>query len=236
MGFKAIIFDIDGTLVDAIETYQLAFNIGVARFGLQPVRAADLAQKLYNGLTLDRIIISFYPDRSDPSFLRICGEAVLAAFRELPDEQTPLLPGARQVLEAISSRGITMAVATGRTEPSKKVREWLGKIGIGHHFRAVVTAADVVARKPAPDCILECARQLGITASDCLVVGDSTTDIGAAKAAGAGVVSVSTGVSSHQALLELEPLVVLSNLGGLTDFLGLNKDSLETAESARRPE
>lgn len=219
MKFKAVIFDMDGTLVDSVTAYQTAFNNGTGKFGLPPVSVRALADRLNDGLSLEQIIISVFPERNDPEFIAACREAILVAFREVTEDDTPLLPGVKEVLETLSARGLKLGVATGRTTPAKAVKAWLEGLGIDRHLEAIVTSADVVARKPAPDCIVECARRLGVPAEECLVVGDSTADIAAAKAAGAGVVAVLTGVAGKKVLSAHEPLAVLEGLSELVSLL-----------------
>ncbi len=230
MRYRAVIFDMDGTLVDSLTTYQSVFNSAIAKFGLPPVKLRPLADKLNDGLNLEQIIVSFFPDHNDPEFLAACHKEVIATFRELTEDKTPLLPGVPQVLEALSSKGFKLGIATGRTTPSDRVVLWLEKVGISSFFGAVVTSADVAERKPAPDCILECARRLGVSASECLVVGDSTADIGAAKAAGAGIVAVLTGVAGKAILSDHDPLAVLEDLSELVAFLELDGQDMIVVE------
>lgn len=219
MKYRAVIFDMDGTLVDSLATYQTAFNNATAKFGLPPVGLRILADKLNDGLNLEEIIVSIFPDRNDPKFVATCRDEVIAAFREITEDKTPLLPGVEDVLQTLSSKGLKLGIATGRTTPSERVLLWLEKLGIDRFFEAVVTSADVVERKPAPDCIIECARQLGVSVGECLMVGDSTADIGAAKAAGASVVAVLTGVAGKARLSAEQPLAILESLSELVTFL-----------------
>ncbi|MCL5266068.1 MAG: HAD family hydrolase [Chloroflexi bacterium] len=219
MQFKAVIFDMDGTLVDSLKAYQVAFNNGVAKFGLPPVALREIADRLNDGMLLEQIIVDLFPDHDDPAFLKACREEIFSAFRDVTEDKTPLLPGTKEVLRTLRAKGMKIGLATGRTTPSERVKNWLENIGIGEFFDVIVTSDDVAERKPAPDCVVECARLLGVPTAECLMVGDSLADISAAKAAGASVVAVLTGVAGQERLSAAEPMAVLKDLYELIPLL-----------------
>lgn len=207
MTFKAVIFDIDGTLVDSINSYKTAFNRGTAKFGLPPVEAEPLLECLTQGMNLEEVLQKVHPDQcsNDDGFVQACRQEIYAAFLSLTDDVELLIPDVVDVLRELEARGIKMGVATGRTSKSSRVRQSFRKLGIDHFFEAVVTTADVKDKKPAPDVIIECARQLGVEVADCLVVGDAVADVEAAKSAGATVAAVLTGVSTEAKLTPYGP-------------------------------
>ncbi|MBI4321664.1 MAG: HAD family hydrolase [Chloroflexi bacterium] len=212
MQIKGIIFDMDGTLLDSLGAYQQAFNDGVGRCGLGPATVESLAEKLNEGLNLEGVIVSLYPGHDDPSFLTACRQEIIAAFRQVNDGVLPVLPGARETLAVLSSNGLKLGVATGRTQPPDQVQRLLDAVGIGHFFEAIVTTAEVRERKPAPDAIFECARRLDLPPAECLVVGDSVADVDAGKAAGATVVGVLTGVANEARLAARGPAAIVGDL------------------------
>jgi len=218
MSFKAVIFDVDGTLVDSISAYQVAFNRGTAKFGLPAVGVEPLLECLTLGMTLEEVIHKLHPSLRDEESIEACRREMFAAFTSMTDDVGLLIPDVVDVLRELKARGIKMGAATGRTSQSARLREQFRKLGIDHFFDAVVTTADVEERKPAPDVIIECARQLGIEITDCLVVGDAVADIQAARAAGTTVVAVLTGVSNEAKLAAHQPDRLCRRLSEILDL------------------
>jgi phosphoglycolate phosphatase-like HAD superfamily hydrolase len=91
--------------------------------------------------------------------------------------------------------------------------------GILQLFAAVVTYADVPVRKPAPDLLLTCLKQIGGEAQRSVYVGDSPIDIIAAKAAGVHSIGVLSGASDRASLEEVEPELILDHVGQLPAVL-----------------
>jgi pyrophosphatase PpaX len=110
-------------------------------------------------------------------------------YRTHMDERTHLFEGVKNLLDELISKGIQMAAVTNKG--SRGVQHAFDKFDLGKYFAAAITADDVVKGKPDPEGILTALTQLGVTAEEALFVGDSHSDILAAK--GAGVKSVLVG-------------------------------------------
>lgn len=218
---EAVILDLDGTLFDSIGAYVRAFNRGVAAFGLPPASRRALVGFLTEGVPLEDILRRLYPERAaaEPDFPGRCRQAILEAYLRGERGEQALLPGARQLLEALRAHRLKVGVATGRlTQPEY---EWgrFRELGLEALVDALVTPAEVPRRKPAPDVIVECARRLGVSPQRCLVVGDATADVAAARAAGACSVGVLTGVGSAEELRREGADWVVEDLRSLADLL-----------------
>ncbi len=217
VAYKAVIFDMDGTLVDSLASYHTAFNRGTAKFGLPPVGIKPLSQCLTQGMTLEEVIREMHPSLNGEEFVKACREEVYNSFLTLSDEAQVLLPDAVEVLLALKARGIKMGIATGRSSQPSQVRESIAKLGIEHFFDAVVTC-EVNARKPAPDALIDCAHQLGVDPAECIAVGDAESDIEAARAAGATPVAVTTGVSDEKKLAVHRPAHIYHRLADILEW------------------
>jgi len=218
---EAVILDMDGTMFDTIGAYVRAFNRGVTTFGLPSVGREVLVEFLTQGVSLEDILRRLYPERaaSEAEFPTRCRQAILEAYLNKEQGEKALLPGARELLEKLRAHGLKVGVATGRlTEPDYEWRRFR-ELGLDVLVDALVTPAEVPRRKPAPDVILECARRLGVRPEQCLVVGDATADVAAAKAAGACSVGVLTGVGSADQLHREGADWVLRDLISLVDLL-----------------
>lgn len=181
MPYDALLFDLDGTLVD---TETLAMLTGMAAFAAMghPVEQAFMRRLV--GLDL-------------PSAAGIIGEALPGldqkglhahwhrAFVAGMDRDLPLKPGAMDLICALT-RPKAIVTSSGREEAHHKLK----RSGLDVHFDIVVTLADVTAPKPAPDPYLLAAELLGVAPTRCLVFEDSETGAEAAHRAGCTVVQV----------------------------------------------
>ena len=178
---KAIIFDVDGTLLDTEKIYMQAWREAGALFGytvteevLMKTRAVSRAiavKAFMDGLGQDFPYEDVRQER-----MRI-GEAMI--YGTQPEELQK--PGALQVLEQLKSRGIPMAVASSTAY--KQTVEHLKHAGLLGYFQTIV-GGDMIRRgKPNPDIFLKAAELLGAKPEDCMVVEDSPAGIKAAHAA-----------------------------------------------------
>jgi HAD superfamily hydrolase (TIGR01509 family) len=110
-------------------------------------------------------------------------------------DRLPLLPGVRELLDAAHQRGLRVGIGTGSTVSTLQRR--LGRLGVFERFDAIVTRADVLNGKPAPDIYVEVARRLRARPEACLVLEDSAIGCEAALSAGMRVVACPSVVTAH---------------------------------------
>lgn len=216
---RAFIFDIDGTLVDSFEVYQGVFNQCIAYFNASPVSRGALRDYLAKGLSLREIFQRVFPSPIDDATFEACREKILRLFKHVEIEGVKSFPGTEELFRSLEDKGIKIGIATGRMSSTKD--EWLRfkKLGLHGYISAIVTSREVEQRKPAPDAIIECAKRMGIPIEQCVVVGDTESDIVAAKRAGAIAVAVTTGHEDKETLLRAQPEIVLGNVNDLVAYL-----------------
>jgi HAD superfamily hydrolase (TIGR01509 family) len=179
MPFAAVIFDMDGVLVDSEPLGFEAMRQVMARYG---VAYTEVDNEQFLGVTTPescRILKARHGlVRSARELTREYVERLL----ELIAAQPRPMDGVPAVLATLQSIGYPMALASS-AEP-EVIAANLGALDLGRYFKVVVSGADVSRSKPAPDIFLEAARGLGVPPTGCLVVEDSRNGLLAAKAAG----------------------------------------------------
>lgn len=232
---RAVIFDIDGTLVDSFEAYHKVFNEGVADFHVAPISRDILRGYLAKGLGLREILQRVLESPMDDYTYKECRKKILRLFRQAEVEGVRSFSGTDELFRQLNDNEVKIGVATGRT--SSPEDEWLRfkKLGLDGYISAIVTSQEVEHRKPAPDAIIECAKRLGIPIGSCLVVGDTESDIIAAKRAGAIAVGVATGHEDKQTLLSAKPAIVLESINDIMIYLKNERIAGITPENKGMP-
>jgi HAD superfamily hydrolase (TIGR01509 family) len=190
----AVVFDVDGTLVDSVGAYHEA-----------AVRAAAP-----HGYTVDAAMVRLALDGDVPFWPLVVGEragdsALLAALRDAtrqvwPDvlrEHVRAFAGAREILQDLSARGLRLGICTASGGETFAA---LQEAGLLDFFAVVVTARDVTHRKPDPEGLLRCLEGLGVAPAQAAYVGDTAVDVRASRAAGMWPVGVLTGAGDGTTL------------------------------------
>ena len=189
--FSAVLFDLDGVIVDTEGQYSLFWKqIGEEYMPGMP----DFALAI-KGRTLTQIYDTYFPDAAD----RAAITERLNAFERQMD--FPYIAGAREFLEALQAQGVPTAIATS-SNCDKMACLYARHPEIKNLVTAVLTAEDARRSKPAPDCYLAAAERLGADISKCIVFEDSPNGLAAGRASGAFVIGVSTSLAAT----EIEPL------------------------------
>jgi HAD superfamily hydrolase (TIGR01509 family) len=184
---KAVLFDMDGTLVDSEKLWDVSLQALYARLGgvLTPEVRTSTVGSSSEGLM--RIVYTDLGLDQDPGAMEDSADWLHDYTGELFEQGLTWLPGARELLEALTAAGVPMALVTntrrGLTERALK------SIG-SHYFSASVCGDEVEDAKPAPDPYLRAAHLLGVDPAECLAIEDSVTGASAAEAAGCPVLVV----------------------------------------------
>lgn len=191
---KAVLFDMDGVLLDSEEYICRAGMMMFKEKGYEVspedfLEFTGMGENRYLGGVAEKNGIPFELEKDKARTYEIYGEIVkgkLEAFK-----------GVQDFIEKCRSRGLKLAVASSADPP--KVNINLKEIGIpASTFGTVVTGLDIEHKKPAPDIFLKAAANLGVDASDCLVIEDAVSGVAAGKAAGARVLALTTSFSASE--------------------------------------
>jgi beta-phosphoglucomutase len=177
---RAVLWDLDGTLVDSEEYHWLSWRSTLGAEGIDLTYDRFLASF---GQRNDRILAGWLGPGADPARIQRIGEEKEAEYRRLAETRglTPL-PGAREWLETLRSRGWKQAIAS--SAPGLNVKTMLHVTGFDAYVDATVSAEDVTRGKPDPQVFLVAAEKLAIPPSHCVVVEDAAAGIEGARRAG----------------------------------------------------
>jgi len=185
MPVEAVIFDLDGLMVDSEPLAKQAWRMLLARYGHtldQEIINAMLGLRLADSslLVTERFGLPLPASRIAAEEKHI--------FMGLLDGNLRPMPGLSDLLRAVDARGLPRAVATSSGRDYALIA--LRTVGVADGFAAIVTGDDVMHGKPAPDIYLAAAAELGRQAASCLALEDSPIGVSAAKAAGMRCVAV----------------------------------------------
>lgn len=200
---RAVIFDIDGTIVDNMHLHAEAFAVFAERHGLPPLTTEDRA-RLDGRRNSEIFPILFKRDVPREEWQAYEREKE-GLYRELSKGRLAPMKGLQLLIEQLRDSGTPMALAT--SAPELNVIHTLSELGLADVFPVIVRGDQVPRGKPAPDVFLEAARRLQVVPADCLVFEDAPMGIEAAHAAGMAVVALTTSFqAAHFAGLERPPL------------------------------
>ncbi|MES0029469.1 phosphoglycolate phosphatase [Mesorhizobium sp. M0074] len=191
---KAILFDLDGTLVDSAPDIAAAVNELLAGHDLPPLRLDQVKAMIGGGIR--KLVERAFAASGTPLLGTALDEAnrVMAPiYRRHLTGRTRLMPGVREVLTHLHLSGIALGVVTNK--PQLAAREILLHFRLTDYLCAIVGGDAVTYLKPAPDALLLALDLLQVEPRDTLMVGDSSADVAAARAAGMAVILLRGGYS-----------------------------------------
>ena len=212
MKAKGIFFDLDGTIVDSREAYYEAARTAFQAMGQEPPEmeaALEIPRRLERKQSINDII------KSDPhKFLQV----YLKRYYSITIEKTKPLPDVSVALDTLSAKA-KLALITMRSVPKESIIKELERFRIAKYFTYVVSALDTHRPKPSPEALIKCVKALDVQICDCVIVGDSISDVRAGKAAGSKTVAVLSGLFSCQELAEENPDLIIKDATALPNFI-----------------
>ena len=185
---KAVIFDLDGTLLNTLEDLKDATNAALESKGMPVCTLEQVRQYVGNGVR--KLMIRAVPDgENNPLF-----EETFAAFKEYYGEHcldhTAPYPDIMQTMKALKENDVKIAIVSNKLDSAVKE---LNERFFAEYTTSAIGEMEGVARKPAPDMVNKALKELGVTKEEAVYVGDSDVDIATAKNSGLPCISVTWG-------------------------------------------
>src|SRR6202795_2150785 len=209
---RALIFDLDGTLIDSKLDLALAVNAALAEMGRGPLPHEQVFSYVGQGAP-SLIARALGEDATEEDCLRGL-EFFIKYYSVHKLDHTALYPGVRETLDALA--GMPMAVLTNK--PVGASRGILKGLGVAGHFRFVYGGNSFERKKPDPMGVETILREFGASPAQSMVVGDSEIDVQTGRNAGSWVCGVTYGFGSHR-LTEFPPDLLVDNLTELVPHL-----------------
>lgn len=198
MRIKAVIWDLDGTLLNTLDDLAASTNAALEANGL-PLRTTDEVRS-FVGNGVSKLIARAIPEKGEahPKFNQVL-ESFVSHYGAHSRDNTRPYSGVIEVLDALAAQDVKLAIVSNKIDFAVKAlsRDYFGE-------RMVSAVGDDPSRnkKPAPDSVLEAMRQMGVSAEETVYVGDSDVDVITARNAGIPCIAVTWGFRSEESLIE----------------------------------
>lgn len=218
---RAVLFDLDGTLLDTVADISVALNSALAEEGLAGLSEAEVRTMIGRGVpTLIQRAVARLGAAAGSSNAELLLERFHFHYERIHarDEiQTRVYPGVADGLAGLRAMGLRLAVVTNK--PQKAAVELLARLGLASWIQVVVGGDTAVHRKPHPQPLLKACEELEVPPAEALMVGDSLTDVLAARAAGLAIVCVPYGYNEGADPRALPCDVFVESVGDLPALL-----------------
>jgi len=211
---RLVIFDLDGTLINAYRAVYDSINFAMKKMGLPRVSAHTVRRSVGWG---DRHLLKKFVGEED-------SQSALAIYRKHHRDSlkygTTMLPGALKLLRRLKKNKYRVAVASNR--PTKFSLIILRQLGIKKYFDYVLCADKLKKGKPHPAILLAILRKFSLKPHEALYVGDMIIDLKAGRGARIKTVAVVTGSNSKRELARFKPYAIISRVDHVEKLLNIN--------------
>jgi phosphoglycolate phosphatase len=215
--YRAVLFDFDGTLADSYDAITASVNHVRRHHGLTELDANTVRELV--GFGLEQLMADIVPEGDPHENAKI----YRAHHPSVMFTHTRLLPGVRELLQALNDQGVKLGVCSNK--PSAITRQLVEALGLSSLFDAVLGPEDSGEPKPSPKMLHLAMTKLGVHALGTLYIGDMVVDIQTARNANLPVWVVPTGSHSRETLEAAKPDRLLSSMRDVLALLNIPQGS-----------
>lgn len=209
---RAALIDLDGTLADTLPDLAAAVNAMRADLGRAPLPVAHVEAYVGKGadVLVHRALTDTLDQRADGALFAQGRAAFFEHYRRLNGRGAHVYPGVTDALAALRARGVARACVTNK--PREFTQALLARLQLGAHFDVVVAGGDAAEKKPHPAPLLAACALLQVAPKDVVMIGDSETDLLAARAAGCRIILVAGGYNEGRPIDALAADAIVKTL------------------------
>lgn len=202
---RAVLFDLDGTLVDSVPDLARAVDQMLEALGRSPAGIESVRQWVGNGadVLVKRALagdMAGQLEGASEELFTLARELFFSAYAQANGRSSKIYPGVEALLELYRNQGVPMAVVTNK--PGSFTDQLLRQLSLTSYFSVVVAGDTLAEKKPSPAPLLYACDRLQSPAESTLMIGDSSVDVAAARAAGCPVICVSYGYNKGAPITE----------------------------------
>ena len=209
---KAVMIDLDGTLLDTVKDLAVAVNLMLGQVGRPPLDETRVRAFVGKGIPnlVKRALTGALNGEPDPVLFERALPLYLDCYAGVNGKYTTLYPGVHEGLEALRSAGFPLACVTNKS--GRFTLPLLAQMRIDHYFSIVISGDTLPQKKPDPLPLTHTCRHFGIAPAQMLMVGESLNDAQAARAAGCPVFCVTYGYNEGTDVRELDVDAIVGSL------------------------
>lgn len=232
MSVDAVLFDMDGTLVDTAPEIAEAINLMLRELALPALREAQVAQMIGRGapILIERVLEAAGGDLGQKTRLRAL-VSYEGHYERLLGTRTALYPNVARALDELRRMDLKLGVVTNKSQ--RFATALLQRFGLSGMFDLVVGGDTLGARKPSPVPLRHACHALGIETSQALYVGDSVNDVEAATAAGMRVLCVPYGYNEGRPVEDLPATGFIDTLADLPAWIASSAHQVRRAVAGK---
>jgi HAD superfamily hydrolase (TIGR01509 family) len=222
-GIKAVVFDLDGTLLDTEKLLFRFWREAAAEYGYNMTAEQALTLRSLTHRLVQPLFTEWFGEKCDYKQLRAARMRLMSSY--IGEHGLEVKPGAAELLEQLGAHGYLRAVATATD--IERASEMLKKAGLYECFDRIICASMVEWGKPKPDIYLYAAEQLGLKPDECMAVEDSPNGVISAHTAGCFTVMVPDLTQPDE---DIKPYIsaVCGSLSGIAELLHINTKGGQT--------
>lgn len=220
MKYQAVLFDLDGTLVDSVPDIALATNAMLNELTLPQVSIEQVRTFVGKGtaVLIKRALAgNINPPEPDPDLFAQAQQVFRKHYHRFNGLHSQLYASVTEGLQALQEMGLILGVVTNK--PQEFTLPLLEKMGIAHFFKVIVSGDTCALKKPHPDPIYYACQQLQILPENALFVGDSQNDTQAANAANMDVLVLPYGYSEGISVQTLKVNAIVEGIRSVADWI-----------------
>ncbi len=214
-----VLIDLDGTLIDSVPDLAFCVDETLRHIGREPAGETRVRQWVGNGVErlVKRALTGTLDGEPEPDAFARAYPEFLRLYADNTSKRSRLYPGVREGLDRLKAAGFPLGCVTNKA--ARFTEPLLRDLGVYDDFALVVSGDTLPRSKPDPLPLLHAARFFGVAPGDALMVGDSVSDVKAARAAGFRIVCMSYGYNHGEDIRTYDPDAVIDSLTELCTLI-----------------